>query len=236
MPSRSVVRRGLVLRRTPLPSGDVIATILSPDGKWRAIARRGKRMGGSLGRLSLFHDVTVQVALRPGDDLALVTQVTLTGALDGLTRPEAYPYAHLLAELADLLNPIDLDAENAHRLLASGLRGLHEHHDPEAVGLAYAWRQLALAGLAPDVAACERCGGEPEALLIAAGRARCRACRGDEGMVLGAAALHDLARLARGSLTSAVTHPPRDRAAQWRALRAYASEHVGVVHALAVAC
>jgi DNA repair protein RecO (recombination protein O) len=240
VPRASEVRRGLVIRRTPLPSGDVVATLLSPEGKWRAIARRGKRIGGGVARLSLFHDVTVQVLLRPGDELALVTHVALTGALPGLTRPEAYPFAHLLAELADLLTPLDAGVDGAYRLLASGLRGLHGHHDPEAVALAYAWRQLALAGLAPDAAACDRCGAAPDALLPDVARARCRACRtsstgngsaSDGALVLGEAALRDVARLARGSLSDAIADPPTERAAQWRALRGFVGEQVGIVNA-----
>jgi DNA repair protein RecO len=166
----------LVLRRTPLPSGDVVATLLSPGGTWRAVARKGRLPGGNLARLSLFHDVTVQFWRRNDDDLALITQVQLNGALDRLARPEAYPYAHLLAELADVLtveHPVD---ERFYTLVASGLRGLHGHDDTEAVGLAYAWRLLGLAGVAPDVRACASCGGVPSYLNVAEGNAHCAAC------------------------------------------------------------
>jgi hypothetical protein len=53
-----------------------------------------------------------------------------------LARPEAYPYAHLLAELADVLtveHPVD---DRFYALVASGLRGLHGHDDPRPSG----WR------------------------------------------------------------------------------------------------
>ena len=178
---RTQVRDALVLRRQPLPSGDVVATLLSPGGTWRAIVRKGRLPGGNLARLSLFHDVTVQFWRRSDDDLALITQVQLNGALAGLARPEAYPYAHLLAELADVLtahHPVD---DRFYPLVASGLRGLHGHDDPEAVGLAYAWRLLALAGIAPDVRACHTCGAAPSHLLVAEGTARCAACLAAHG-------------------------------------------------------
>jgi DNA repair protein RecO (recombination protein O) len=176
---RTQVRDALVLRRSPLPSGDVVATLLSPGGTWRAIARKGRLPGGNLARLSLFHDVTVQFWRRGDDDLALITQVQLNGALAGLARPEAYAFAHLLAELADVLtvqHPVD---ERFYTMVASGLRGLHAHDDPEAVGLAYAWRLLGLAGIAPDVRACGGCGAPPAYLLVAEGTARCAACLAD---------------------------------------------------------
>jgi DNA repair protein RecO (recombination protein O) len=251
---RTQVRDALVLRRSPLPSGDVVATLLSPGGTWRAIARKGRLPGGNLARLSLFHDVTVQFWRRGDDDLALITQVQLNGALAGLARPEAYPYAHLLAELADVLtvqHPVD---ERFYSLVASGLRGLHGHDDPEAVGLAYAWRLLGLAGIAPDVRACASCGGPPSYLYVAEGTARCAACHaaaatgapavprggphpgGSHGgpLFLGEAGVNELDGLVRGPLAAAVHAPPTDRAPHWQALRRFVHWHVGEVRALAV--
>lgn len=217
----------------------MVATLLTPDGKWRAVARKGRLPGGNLARLSLFHDVTVQVWRRRDDDLALITQVRLNGALSGLARPEAYPFAHLLAELADVLtaeHPMD---ERCYALVASGLRGLHAHDDPGAVALAYAWRLLALAGLAPDVHACAGCGGPPSRLDVAAGHALCDTCApptgdapADAALTLGAPALAELDALLRGPLGAAVRRPPADRPRHWRTLRRYVRWHVGTVRAL----
>ena len=133
---RTSVTEGIVIRRLALPSGDVVATLLSEHGKWRGVARKGKIPGGNLGRLSLFHDVTVQFYRRREDDLALLTQVRLNGALPNLSRPDVYPYAHVLAELTDALT-VDVHlGEKVHAYLASGLRGLNRHDDPD---LAIAW-------------------------------------------------------------------------------------------------
>jgi UDP-N-acetylmuramoylalanine-D-glutamate ligase len=38
------------------------------------VARKGRLLGGNPGRLSLFHDVTLQVYQRRADDLAVVTK------------------------------------------------------------------------------------------------------------------------------------------------------------------
>ncbi len=229
-----------MLRRSPLPSGDVVATLLSPTGTWRAVVRKGRLPGGNLARLSLFHDVTVQYWRRNDDDLALVTQVQLNGALSGLTRPEAYPYAHLLAELTDALTVDHPVSDRWYALLASGLRGLDVHDDPEAVGLAYAWRLIATAGLAPAVARCARCGAAPDRLDVADGTARCAehggagASDASAGAVayLGEPGMEALSGLVRGPLATAVAEPPDDRARHWRTLQRYVRWHVGEVRAL----
>jgi DNA repair protein RecO (recombination protein O) len=227
------VSDGLVLRRTPLPSGDVVVTLLSPHGKWRAIARKGKLQGGNLARLSLFHDVTVQAYRRREDDLAILTQVTLNGALQGLTRPEVYPYAHLLADLADALT-VDVDlGEGLLRVLSSGLRGIVMHDDPDAVAIAYAWHLVALAGLAPRPGPCDRCGAPATTLATSAGALRCHAhADGERDLYLGEEAAADLTRLLRSGLREAILAPPHDRPRAWRALLAHTREYVGEVRAL----
>ena len=233
---RHQVRDALVLRRHPLPSGDVVATLLSPDGKWRAVARKGRLPGGNLARLSLFHDVTVQFWRRRDDDLALITQVQLNGALSGLTRPEAYPYAHLLAELVDAVTVEQAPGERGYALLASGLRGLHAHADPEAVALAYAWRLLGVAGMAPEVRSCAACGAAPSRLQVVEGTARCGDCATsgpDEAtLFLGVEAMRELDGLVRGPLGEAVRRPPTDRPRHWRALRSFVRWHVGALRSL----
>ncbi len=221
------VTDGIVIRRAPLPSGDLVVTLLSDGGKWRAVARKGKLPGGNLGRLSLFHDVTVQYYRRREDDLALLTQVTLNGALPRLTDPDVYPYAHLLAELVDALS-VDVHlGESVHTHLASALRGLNRHHDPELVALLYSWRLLSLAGLAPRTAACANCG-RPDGLAyldVAAGALSCGDCAG--GVPLGALAAGEIRAMLTGPATQVLENPPAERQAHWRALSRYLAYHVG---------
>lgn len=221
------------MRRKALPSGDVVVTLMSEHGKWRAVARKGRLPGGNLGRLSLFHDVTVQYYRKHDDDLALITQVRLNGALPNLSRPEVYPYAHVLAELTDALT-VDVHlGEQVYAYLASGLRGLNRHPDPDLVALAYAWKLLVLAGLAPSTGTCRACGAAPPlaALDVAGGGLTCAACA--TGMPLGVDAAAELRRLVAGNLHGLLRMPPVDRALHWRVLQRYLAYHVRELHAFA---
>lgn len=223
---------GIVIRRTALPSGDVVATLLSEHGKWRGVARKGKLPGGNLGRLSLFHDVTVQYYRRSDDDLALLTQVRLNGALPNLSRPDVYPYAHVLAELTDALT-VDVHlGEKVHAYLASGLRGLNRHGDANLVALVYAWKLLGLAGLSPATDSCLRCDA-PHPLArfdIAGGGLVCEHCA--YGVPIGDAAAADLRRLVAGTATESLRCPPADRALHWRLVARYVAYHVRELRSL----
>ena len=235
------VREGIVVRRTPLPSGDVVVTLLSPDGKWRAVARKGRLLGGNPGRLSLFHDVTVQVYQRRADDLAVVAQVRLNGALPRLSDPAVYPYAHLLAELADRLTVDVHVGEPLHAWLASGLRGLNEDDDPERVALIHAWMLLRVAGLGPDAGddgpdapagdtleegTAE--GGDAPRFDLVGGRI----VRSGEGIALGGDTARGLRILIAGRARDALTEPLSDRAAHWRLLARYVAWHVDDLRSL----
>lgn len=225
--SRYRIREGIVIRRTPLPSGDVVVTLLSTNGKWRAVARKGRLPGGNPGRLSLFHDVTVQSYARREDDLAVVSQVRLSGALPRLSDPSVYPYAHLLAELADRLT-VDVHlGEPLHAWLASGLRGLDRDEDPERVALVHAWMLLRISGLAPDLSDDDE-GGEGARLDVAGGRL---AWRG-EGIALATDVLAGLRLLVDGRARDALADPLSDRAAHWRLLARYVAWHVEELRSL----
>lgn len=230
---RYQVSDGLVLRRTPLPNGDVVLTILSDHGTWRAIARKGRLPGGNQARASLFHDVTVQVYRRRDDDLAILTQVRLNGALPGLTRPDVYPFAHVLADLTDALTVDVHVGERLLRVVTSALRGLVQHHDPEAVALTYVWHLLRLAGLAPRPGPCDVCGASANVLAVSAGALRCDV-HGDHvrDVWLGPSGAAELDALLRRGLREAIDDPPTDRVPLWRATLAFAREHVGDVRAL----
>jgi len=222
------VREGIVIRRTPLPSGDVVVTLLSEDGKWRAVARKGKRLGGNPGRLSLFHDVTIQAYQRREEDLAVVAQVKLEGALPHLADPAIYPYANLLAELADRLTVDVHHGEPLHAWLASGLRGLDADPDPERVALVHAWMLLRVAGLGPGVAFDE--GRGALRFDVEGGRV----ASGGEGIHLSEPVAHGLRPLLTGRAREALAHPLAERAQHWRLFARYVRWHVEPLRSLAL--
>lgn len=204
----------------------MIVTLLGPEGKWTAIARAGRSSAGLAGKLSLFSDVSVQLWRRQSEDLQLITQVQLNGALQQLSEPGLYPYAHVLAELADALT-VDIEiGEPLHEYLASGLRGLCQHHDPELVTLLYAWHMLQVAGLAPRTRACGNCGAKTELyyLDIRAGTLNCAAC--PAGARLPAGVTRELQLLLAEGIRAALLEPFPERAAHWLLLGRYLAWHV----------
>lgn len=235
MAQRYTVQEGIILRRSSLPSGDVVLTLLSERHKWRAIARKGKLPGGNLGKLSLFHDVTVQHYSRPGQgELALITQVSLNGALPQLSQPDIYPYAHVLAELTDkLATDVQLDGQLYH-YFTGALRGLSRDADPERIALLMSWRLLAQAGLTPRLNRCARCGARDLPLEptfdVAAGGVSCAAC--GSGFRLEPEVYSDLEALHRQTVAEGLTRPFTLRRAHWALLSRYLGYHVGEVQSL----
>ena len=226
------------MRRTELPSGDVVVTLLGEQGKWRAVARKGKLVGGNLGKLSLFHDVTVQHYTRPGqEELALITQVQLNGALPGLSDPAVYPYAHVLAEITDKL-AVDVHLNSGfYHYFAGALRGVAQHPDPETVALVMSWRLLAQGGLTPRLTRCARCGSDLSSdsdaagfFDVAAGGLSCAAC--GSGFRLEPSVQDELLALHRLSVAAALELPFRERRAHWALLSRYLGFHIGEVQSL----
>jgi len=225
---------GIVLRRRLLPSGDAIITLLSERGKWTALARSGRSSAGLVASLSLFNDVTVQHYRRKEGDLPVITQVTLNGMLPRLSEPGLYGFAHILAELADQLTVDVSYDEPLYAYLASGLRGLCSSDDPELVTIAYAWRMVKAAGLAPAARGCPDCGSEGPLthLDIPAGLLRCGDCGG--GARLEPATAAELKSMLTGTLTQAITRGLADREAHWRVLDRFVAHHVNSLSSLSL--
>ena len=222
-----------MLRRHVTPEGDIILVILTPEGKTRAVARAGVR-GPRAARLNLFQHLTFQAYEKPGRDLATLTKVVLEGALPGLAAPERYPYAHLLAELADrLYQEADWVGQDAFTLFAGALRGIARHHDPDRVALVITWKMLALSGLFPRVARCVETGATHDLTRFdaVAGGALHRHQPG--GMDVGADVIDELNLVGRGTVREALEDDldPRAREGLWRALEAYLRHHVGDMNA-----
>ena len=224
--SRYRLGHGIVVRRTVLPSGDVVVTVFGPAGKWRGIARKGKKLGGHTSRLSLFNDVEVQLyARRPDEDLPLITQVVLSGALPRLADPAVYPYAHVLAELVDRITSDKSPDGELFELFASGLRGVHQHPNPSHVALLYAWRLLRASGFAPLV---QRGITGPAKLSVPGG-----ALGMDEtGVALTTSEAQELAGFIIGSMHTALANPPANLMQHWRWFATYVQYHVHSLNSL----
>ena len=226
--SRYRTRSGVILRRSVTPAGDVILGVFTPEGKVRAVARAGVK-GSRSPRLNLFQHVTMQLYERPGNDLQTVTQIVLEGALPGLSRPDVYPYAHLLAELADrLYGEGDHIGQAGFELLTGGLRGLVRHEDPDRVALVIAWKLLAHNGLYPRVGSCHLTGDLEDLTHFDPRAGGVTSARVAQGMAIGEDAVDELGFMARGTVREVLEHDldPIARVGLWRALEAYANDHV----------
>lgn len=238
MRSRYRIREGIILRRKSLPSGDVVVTLLSEDGKWRGIAKKGKRIGGHLGKLSLFHDVTVQHYHKNDDSLAVITQVQLNGALPRLSEPIIYPYAHLLAELTDILSADVHPGEQMYTYLTSALRGLVQHPEPDKVALVMSWKLLTQAGLAPRVSRCRQCGKrlweDAVYLDVAAGEILCEACQQGQGVRLEPRDIFTLSTILQHTTREALETPFTPSLFQWSLLARYVTYHAHTLDSMPV--
>lgn len=227
--SRHANRSGIVLRRYVTPAGDVILTLLTPQGKLRAISRGGAR-GAQQSKLNLFQHIALQTYATPQSDLPTIQQVALEGALPKLAGPSRYGYAHLLAELADALFQEGEQAAQAFDLFSGALRGLSHHDDPEWVALVMSYKLIILAGFVPRAAACARCGAEnarhPDPL---SGHLVCGACA--ELPALPEDAVAFLRAVARSTVRQLMRWDTPDGARQslWRALERFVTLHVGEV-------
>ncbi|UBV43548.1 DNA repair protein RecO [Deinococcus taeanensis] len=230
MRSRTANRSGIVIRRRVTPAGDIIVTMLTPQGKLKAIARGGVR-GPLSSRLNLFHHVNVQVYQAPQNDLASVQQAVLEGALPTLAQPGRYAFAHLLAEFADTLFQEGEFSEQAFELFAGALRGVAHQPDPEWVAVVMSYKLLALAGFVPQTARCARCGApDPAHPDPLGGQMLCRACAALPPYP--AETLDFLQNMVRRTVRLSMDRPlpAEQRPALWRALERFVTAQVGSVH------
>ena len=153
---------GIVLRTQQLGEADRIITILGrTTGRIRAVAKGVRRTKSRFGaRLEPF--THVDLMLHPGRSLDIITQAEvirpygepLTGDYPRYTAGVA------MLETAERFTPVEKEpALRQLLLLIGGLRALGEaEHDPGLVLDAFLLRSLAVAGYAPALEECARCG------------------------------------------------------------------------------
>ncbi len=177
---------GIVLRTHKLGEADRIITILGRhSGRIRAVAKGVRRTKSRFGaRLEPF--THVDLMLHAGRSLDIITQAEvirpygepLTGNYPRYTAGVA------MLETAERFTPVEKEpALRQLLLLIGGLRSLGEgEHPPGLVLDAFLLRSLAVAGYAPVLEECARCGasgkGRPlPAFAVAAGGMVCASCR-----------------------------------------------------------
>jgi DNA repair protein RecO (recombination protein O) len=184
---------GIVLRTHKLGEADRIITVLCrQSGRVRAVAKGVRRTKSRLGaRVEPF--THVDLLLHTGRSLDVITQAEVIRPY-GAPLVGDYPrYTAGVAmlETAEKFTPVEKEpALRQFLLLVGGLRTLSEaEREPRLVLDAYLLRSLAVAGYAPSLEECARCGsggggsrggarnGGLAAFAIAAGGMVCASCR-----------------------------------------------------------
>lgn len=177
----------VVLRTHKLGEADRIITLLTrQNGKIRAVARGVRRTSSKFGgRLEPFTHVDIQFA--QGRSLDVVAQAETIHAYGEplLADYEAYTAGQVMLETADRLVAEEREPSlQQYRLLVGALRtlgqGTGDGPRPATMVLdSYLVRALAIAGYAPALDACARCGreGPHEFFNPSAGGMVCVDCR-----------------------------------------------------------
>lgn len=179
--------RAVVLRQHKLGEADRIITLLTREhGLVRAVAKGVRRTRSRFGgRLEPFGHIDVQIypGKNPGRGLSTVTQVQILDAFTELIVADyaVYTTASAVLETAERLAGEEFAPVREQYLLAVGaLRAMASARRPAGLVLdSYLLRAMGIAGWAPALGDCARCGapGPHRAFHVAAGGAVCVHCR-----------------------------------------------------------
>jgi len=226
---------GIVLRTQKLGEADRIITILGrTTGRIRAVAKGVRRTKSRFGaRLEPF--THVDLMLHPGRSLDIITQAEV---IRPYGEPLAGDYPRYTAgvamlETAERFTPVEKEpALRQLLLLIGGLRALADaEHDPRLVLDAFLLRSLAVAGYAPALQECARCGAPVPgrrlpAFAIAAGGMVCASCRPPGAASPAAGTVTLMIALLRGDWDSADRSERRHRVECSGLVAAYLQWHL----------
>lgn len=173
----------MVLRVTKLGEADRIVTLLTKrTGRVRAVAKGVRRTKSRFGaRLEPFSHVDLQ--LYAGRNLDVVNQAESLDAFGSAITADyrRYTAATVLVETSERLTAEEREPSlRLYLLLVSALRALAQtERDPSLVLDAFLLRAMGLAGWAPALSECARCGrpGPHGAFHVASGGMLCANCR-----------------------------------------------------------
>jgi DNA repair protein RecO (recombination protein O) len=223
---------GIVLRTHKLGEADRIITLLTKqNGRVRAVAKGVRRTKSRFGaRLEPFTHVDLQIY--EGRSLDVITQaetVRAYGEPFGADYPR-YTAGTAMLETAERLTPVEKEpAIRQFLLLVGGLRTLGEvAHDPRMVLDAYLLRSLAVAGYAPALEECARCGTRSgvRSFAISAGGLVCGSCRPASAATPAEQTVTLMTALLRGDWMYADTSEPRHRVECSGLVAAYLQWHL----------
>ena len=220
----------VVLRTHKLGEADRIVTMLGRrHGKIRAVAKGVRRTSSRLGaRLEPF--MVADVQFYAGRSLDIVQQASSLGTYGSEIAADydRYTAASAMVETADRLG--DADASVSHYLLlVGGLRALSQGaHASRSILDSYLLRAMALAGWAPGLEECARCGapGPHRSFVAQAGGMVCADCAPAGSARVDAETGEHLRALLTGDWDSVDAAATRTSAAASGLIAAYAQWHL----------
>ncbi|MFL6239178.1 MAG: DNA repair protein RecO [Actinomycetes bacterium] len=223
---------GVVLRTQKLGEADRIVTLLTRQhGRVRAVAKGVRRTGSKFGaRLEPFSQVDCQ--FYAGRELDIVTQTETISAYGGTIVGDypGYTSATAILETAERLTAEEREpALRLYLLVVGALRAIAERrHDPGLILDSFVLRALAVAGWAPALDACARCGdpGPHRWFSPVSGGSVCAECRVAGSATVGGDALALMIALANGDWASAEVAESRERRAVSGLVAAYLQWHL----------
>jgi DNA repair protein RecO (recombination protein O) len=222
---------GVVLRTHKLGEADRIVTVLTRHrGKVRAVGKGVRRTTSRFGsRLEPFSRIDLQCHI--GRSLDVVTEVTSLDAFGARLADDyaAYTAGTAMLETADRLTEADEPAVQQYLLLVGGLRALAEEAHPAGLILdSYLLRSLAVAGYAPALHDCARCGapGPHRGFSVSGGGMVCPSCRPPGTATVSAETAVLLGALLAGDWPLAEASDDRERREASGAVTAYLQWHL----------
>jgi DNA repair protein RecO (recombination protein O) len=244
---------GVVLRTTKLGEADRIITLLCrQNGRIRAVAKGVRRTKSRFGaRLEPFTHVDVMI--HPGRSLDVITQAEVIRAYGPPLAADypKYTAGAAMLETAERLTPVEKEpAIRQFLLLIGGLRALGAAdvpvddpdspghatdgadlagRDPRLVLDAYLLRSLAVAGYAPALAECARCGTADRrlsAFAVGSGGMVCESCRPPGAASPSPETIALMQALLRGDWDSAMRSERRQRVECSGLVTAYLQWHL----------